>query len=145
MVQALLAPQPWGMNKTALCGLLIAAGVAAPAVPVMAQTSTTLVSSPVTVSNVYVQALSASSGGGTGSVSVTFRNESKVVVTEIVFELDVHGAPANEYRDVGKYAPGATVTHSFLDTSGSPDQQLKIAKVTFADGSTWPEGPGSIF
>jgi len=120
--------------------LLIAAGVAVTAAQVKAQTSTSHVSSPVTVSNVYVQALGASSGGGTGSVSVTFTNESKVVATEIVFELDVHGAPANEYHDVGKFAPGVSVTHSFLDTSGYPDQQLKIAKITFADGSTWYDG-----
>jgi hypothetical protein len=145
MAPAVRAPYTNDMNKTGLCGLLVAAGVAVTAAQAMAQTSTTLVSSPVAVSNVYVQALGASSGGGTGSVSVTFINESKVVATEIVFELDVHGAPANKYHDVGNFAPGVTVTHSFLDPSGSPDQQLKIAKITFADGSTWYDGLGGFF
>jgi hypothetical protein len=74
---------------------------------------------------------------GPGFVSVSFDNSSKTPVTEVVFELDVDGAYAGHFNDVGTFAPGVKIKHSYLTTSEAADQKLEVASVKFADGSVW--------
>lgn len=73
-----------------------------------------------------------------GIVSVKFTNQFATAATSVVFDLVGNdGGILAEYNDVGAYAPGVSFRHSFPDTHSDPQQRLQVAKVTFADGTTW--------
>jgi hypothetical protein len=71
-------------------------------------------------------------------VNITFANQSPLTATEIVFSLrDSGGRVINQYKDVGKYTQGQSVTHGFFDLHVPQRFQMSAVKVTFADGSVW--------
>jgi hypothetical protein len=114
--------------------------VGAPAIALASAGTTT---DPIAISHVGVQPADAGHGNGAGFVSVSFDNNSSQTATEIVFELDVDGAYSQQFDDVGSFAPGTKIRHAFQTDSSSADQQLKVAAVKFADGSTWVNDDGS--
>jgi hypothetical protein len=69
---------------------------------------------------------------------VTFTNTNPVTATEILFVLrDQSGRYVDQYKDVGKYAQGQSITHGFFDLQMTRQLQMKAEKATFADGSVW--------
>jgi hypothetical protein len=75
-----------------------------------------------------------------GLVTVAFTNQNASPATDIVFALESDGNVIDRYEDVGSYAKGETVRHSFQDIQIDNDQQLTVEKATFADGSVWSNG-----
>jgi len=105
--------------------------------PAIALADNALPSDPIAISNVNLQTNDGSDGFGSGFVSVEFQNTSHVNATEVAFELDVDGAKAGSFDDIGTFAPGVDVKHAFLNTSSNANAHLNIVKVKFADGSVW--------
>jgi hypothetical protein len=93
-------------------------------------------SAPIVVRDVNAQP-TGSENQGPGFLSVTFTNTSNVAANEVVFELDANGRYNRIIRDVGTFAPGVAIKHAYYDLSGASDQQVKVIKVQFNDGSTW--------
>jgi hypothetical protein len=108
--------------------------LAAPPMISLAGSATT---DPIAVTNVEVQPTAYSSG--TGFVSVSFTNTSNVTATEVVFELSSETS-FQRIHDVGRFAPGVQIRHAYLDYSRMPDQQVKVTRVDFADGTIWANG-----
>jgi hypothetical protein len=119
----------------------IAAAIAALTIlaggPAIALAATNFPTDPIVLSGVNVQAENETDGYAPGFVSMEFQNTSNVNAIEVIFELDVNGARVGRFRDIGSFAPGVTVRHAFLNSSTSPEAQLSVAKVKFADGSEW--------
>jgi hypothetical protein len=111
--------------------------------PAVALASAAPMSDPIAIGDIHVQPADGGHGNGAGFVSVAFDNTSSQVATEVVFELDVDGAYANHFDDVGSFTPGATVRHAFQTDSSEADQQLKVAAVKFADGTVWVNDSGN--
>jgi hypothetical protein len=105
--------------------------------PSIALADTNLSSDPIAINAVNVQPSGESDTVGAGFVYVEFQNTGNVNATQVVFELDVHGAKVGRFNDIGKFSPGVTIKHGFLNTCGDPNAQLKIVKVKLADGSVW--------
>jgi len=130
------------MNIKSTAATLGAAVILAGA-PAVALASAGTSSDPIAISDVQVQPADGGHGNGAGFVSVAFDNASSQTATEVVFELDVDGAYAENFNDVGNFTPGTTIKHAFQTDSSASDQQLKVAEVKFADGSTWVNDAGS--
>jgi len=83
---------------------------------------------------------------------VTFTNEGTVEADLIQFEIKL-GEERLLIRDVGKFAPGVTISHLFKRRGGNvvssplfaPAKfQCSVAAVHFSDGSVWsPQNPGT--
>jgi hypothetical protein len=77
-------------------------------------------------------------GSFAGMMNVTFTNTNPVAATEILFVLrDPSGRMVDQYRDVGKYPQGQSITHGFFDLQMTRQLEIKAEKATFADGSVW--------
>jgi hypothetical protein len=77
-------------------------------------------------------------GSFAGTMNVTFTNTNPVAATEILFVLrDPGGGVVDEYKDVGKYAQGRSITHGFFDLEMTRQLRIKAERATFADGSVW--------
>jgi hypothetical protein len=73
------------------------------------------------------------------AAQIAFTNEGSSAATEVVFALESEsGYVLDTYNDVGSFAPGVAVRHSFNDhNDASNGEQVVVAKATFADGSVW--------
>lgn len=67
---------------------------------------------------------------------ISFTNEYASPATEVVLVLYSGGVEAARYDDLGSFAKGVTIDHTFPD-SASGVQSVAVAKATFADGTTW--------
>jgi len=79
-------------------------------------------------------------------VSVSFVNNENVAATRVEFAVDRDGA-VKTFAAKGTYAPGTSVTTNLgNDTSIEPTENAKvsIAKVIFADGTTWTPATGRV-
>jgi hypothetical protein len=77
-------------------------------------------------------------GSFAGMMNVTFTNTNPVTATEIVFVLrEPGGRVIDQFKDVGKYPQGQTITHGFFDLQMTRQLEIKAEKATFADGSVW--------
>jgi hypothetical protein len=77
-------------------------------------------------------------GSFAGMMNVTFTNTNPATATEILFVLrDQGGRLIDQYKDVGKYVQGQSITHGFFDLQMTRQLQMKAEKATFADGSVW--------
>jgi hypothetical protein len=73
-----------------------------------------------------------------GMMYVTFTNTNPVTATQILFVLrDQGGGVVDQYKDVGTYAQGQSITHGFFDLKMTRQLQIKAERVTFSDGSVW--------
>jgi hypothetical protein len=103
---------------------------AAPTAPVLALAS----SAPIAVSDINFQTTNQQNPG---FLSLAFKNTSNVAASEVVFELDENGHYSRKIDDVGTFAPGVTIKHGYFDFSTASDQDVKVIKVQFVDGTTW--------
>jgi len=79
-------------------------------------------------------------------VSVSFVNNENVAATRVEFAVDRDGA-VKTFAAKGTYAPGTIVTTNLAnDTSIEPttDASISVAKVDFADGTTWTPATGRV-
>lgn len=122
------------ISRTMLAtSIVLAAPLAANAAPT--DSALALASSaPIVVSDINVQPTNQQNPG---FLSLAFKNTSNVAASEVVFELDANGRYNRQIDDVGTFAPGAIITHGYFDNSGASDQQVKVVKVQFADGTIW--------
>lgn len=114
----------------AIAAIVLFAG--APSITLAAQAAP----DPIVVS--HIDSTNVPGGTGPGFLSLSFENTSKVTATEITFEVS-SATSFRRTRDIGMFAPGVSVMHSYLGYSG-PDQMVRVAEVEFADGSVWADG-----
>jgi hypothetical protein len=121
----------------AIAAIVLIAG--APAITLAAESTP----DPIVVS--HIDSTNVPEGTGPGFLSLSFENTSKQTVTEVTFEVSGDRS-FRRIRDVGTFAPGVSIMHSYLGYSG-PDEMVRVAQVEFADGSVWADGqtsaPGS--
>jgi hypothetical protein len=76
-----------------------------------------------------------------GIVTVSFTNTNPVSATDIVFAVRGNkGRYIDAFEDVGTYAQGQAVRHTFtgvLTGNDSEQNKVEVEKATFADGSVW--------
>jgi hypothetical protein len=68
---------------------------------------------------------------------IAFTNEYSAAATRVVFLLEAHGAVVDRFDDVGTFAPGVLVRHSFPENDLGGDLSVVVASATFADGTNW--------
>ena len=113
----------------------LAATTIAAAAPAIASAQTT---APIAINSVQnIPALGYLNTFNPGLLSVAFQNTSDVPVTDVVFELDANGKYLDRYEDVGSFAKGVTIAHSFNNWETALNQRVAVAEVKFADGSVW--------
>jgi len=73
------------------------------------------------------------------AAEIAFTNQGTAAATDVVFALESDsGYVLDTYNDVGTFAPGVAVRHSFNDHNDATEgQQVVVAKATFADGTVW--------
>ena len=95
--------------------------------------------SPIRIDSVQIeQSYGVFGDFAAGLVSVAFTNTSAATATDVVFDLlGYDGALIAQYNDVGTFAQGVTVRHSFPDIHIDNDQQLQVGEAIFDDGTSW--------
>jgi len=99
-------------------------------------------SGPIQISNVTLY------GGNTsdindstiitpGSTAIAFTNQYKFPATEVVFALETHGYVVDRLDDVGSFASGVSIKHTFAENQAGSDVRVAVEKATFADGTVW--------
>jgi hypothetical protein len=71
------------------------------------------------------------------SAAITFTNQYNVPATEVVFALEAHGYVLSRLDDVGSFAPGVRIKHTFGENESALDLRVAVEKATFTDGSVW--------
>ena len=73
-----------------------------------------------------------------GFVRVAFTNERSVPATDVVFAVvNRHGATLETIHDRGTFSPGVEVDHTLSTLVSARGVHLAVARVRFADGSSW--------
>jgi hypothetical protein len=107
-------------------------------------------SNPIHVDDVQVTAQSTNDRGTMPiATRIAFTNEYSAAATHVVFLLEANGTVVDRFDDVGSFAPGVQVRHSFPERQSGGRFSVIVAAATFADGSTWqnqvvadvPRGP----
>ncbi len=78
-----------------------------------------------------------------GEVRFSFMNNRNVPATEVDFTLSSAGQDLGTYYDYGTFPKGVTIDNFFVTDETAHNQQIKIASVKFADGSTWTNEPAA--
>jgi len=73
------------------------------------------------------------------AAEIAFTNQGTATATDVVFALESDsGYVLDSYNDVGSFAPGVSIRHSFNDHNDPTEgQRVAVAKATFADGTVW--------
>jgi hypothetical protein len=81
-----------------------------------------------------------------GFAIISFTNQSAVKATDVVFALETHGYVSDRFNDVGSFAPGVAIHHSFPEIQPSDTMRVAVAEATFADGTVWknPDVPAPL-
>lgn len=129
-------------NTTARRAAHLAIGIGA-AVLLAATPQLALADAP-TATPVDVQAISVtpdsltSEGSEFGVVRVIFVDASSVAAREVVFQvIGPSGAVRQQIEDKGDFEPGATISHTFEVPGAQAGDEVQVAAVKYADGSTW--------
>jgi len=72
-----------------------------------------------------------------GSAVIAFTNQYNLPATEVVFALESNGFVADRFDDVGSFAKGVTIKHTFGENELNSQMRVAVEKATFADGSVW--------
>jgi hypothetical protein len=72
-----------------------------------------------------------------GFANISFTNQGTATATDVVFAIETHGFVVDRFNDVGSFAPGVTIHHSFPETQPTGNMRVAVAKATFADGVVW--------
>jgi len=132
------------MNKSILAVAAALLGIiAGAALPAFAGSA-----APVALDNVSIVAPDVQNQTGEaqfsayvpGIVDVTFHNTADVTATSVTFDVAVGGRKAGTLTDTGRFAPGVAIEHVFTNDTFAGNAHLSVARVTFADGTTWTPG-----
>jgi hypothetical protein len=124
--------------------VLAAAAALAVATPGLALAQS---SAPVQIDSTFIRpSFPVNAGITPGFAYVRFQNETNVPVTEVDFTLDAAGSPVENFKDDGHYTEGMPVEHrfNFLLGDAQHDQSIDVARVVFADGTTWTNGEQAV-
>jgi hypothetical protein len=95
-------------------------------------------SNPIHVDDVQVTTQSMNDRASVPiATRISFTNEYSAAATDVVFLLEANGAVVDRFDDVGSFAPGVQVRHSFPERQAGGRFRVIVAAATFADGSTW--------
>jgi len=99
-------------------------------------------SGPIQIDNVTVYGGSTSDTSGDnvttlGSTAVAFTNQYNFPATEVVFALETNGYVVDRIDDVGSFATGVTIKHTFGENEQNSNLRVAVEKATFADGTVW--------
>jgi hypothetical protein len=72
-----------------------------------------------------------------GSAAIAFTNRYDFPATEVVFALETQGYVVDRFDDVGTFAPGVTIRHSFGESRIDAGMRVAVEKAKFADGTVW--------
>jgi hypothetical protein len=72
-----------------------------------------------------------------GSTAIAFTNQYNFPATEVVFALETQGYVADRFDDVGSFATGVTIKHTFGERELNSEMRVAVEKATFADGTVW--------
>jgi hypothetical protein len=93
---------------------------------------------PIQIQNVHiVSRASTDKSSAPIAAQIAFANANSVPATEVVFAVESDGAVIDRLDDVGTFATGATIVHNFPYNDLATNPSVEVAKVVFADGSTW--------
>lgn len=81
---------------------------------------------------------------GPNTMQVQFVNRGDTAATAVEFQVDTFGAPVATVEDVGTFAKGAIVNHSFANIGG-PNSTVAVVDVKYADGSEWSANGQRLF
>ena len=93
--------------------------------------------SPIHLNNVDIVQAQVGYGYFPGSANISFTNDGNATATNVVFVLESNGDVLARYDDVGSFAAGTTINHSFPDAQNARGQQIAVLTATFADGTIW--------
>jgi hypothetical protein len=81
-----------------------------------------------------------------GFANISFTNQNALTATDVVFALETHGYVIERFNDVGSFAPGVAIHHSFPETQPDDTMRVAVAEATFADGTVWqnPDVPAPM-
>ena len=78
------------------------------------------------------------------SLEITFENQSNADATDVVFAVEANGY-SDRFNDVGSFAKGVQIHHSFPVNpfSVTANFGVQVVQVSFADGTVWqnPDAP----
>jgi hypothetical protein len=95
-------------------------------------------SDPIHIDDVQVTTQSINDRGAVPiATRIAFTNEYSAAATHVVFLLEANGAVVDRFDDVGSFAPGVRVRHSFPETRSGGAVSVVAAAATFADGTKW--------
>jgi hypothetical protein len=80
-----------------------------------------------------------------GLAVIAFTNQYNSPATEVVFVLENQGYVVDRIDDVGSFATGAAIKHTFGEDQSGSEMRVAVEKATFADGTVWvnPDVPQS--
>jgi hypothetical protein len=71
------------------------------------------------------------------SATIAFTNQNNLPATEVVFALETHGYVLRRLDDVGSFATGVSIKHTFGENESASDLRVAVERATFADGTVW--------
>jgi hypothetical protein len=112
-----------------------AAAILAAGAPALASAQTT---APVAVTGSSIFAENAGASiYQPGEVDFQFVNNRYVAATQVDFALSSGGQQLGVYHAYGTFSPGVKIDKVFRTDEVAPHQQISVASVKFADGTTW--------
>jgi hypothetical protein len=72
-----------------------------------------------------------------GSAVIAFTNRYNFPATDVVFALETHGYVLRRLDDVGSFATGVAIKHTFGENESASDLRVAVERATFADGTAW--------
>jgi hypothetical protein len=74
------------------------------------------------------------------SVEIAFKNEYSAPATDVVFLVEEYGQVVDRINDVGSFAQGVVIRHTFPESKPDGNYHVVVGSATFADGTTWKNG-----
>jgi hypothetical protein len=71
------------------------------------------------------------------ATQISFTNEYSASASDVVFLLESNGYVVDRFDDVGSFAPGVTVRHTFPESQPGGDFNVVVAAASFDDGTKW--------
>ena len=108
-------------------------------------------SGPIHIERVTAHGGDTTNGNGEnvytpGSAGIIFTNQYDFPATEVVFALETQGYIVDRFDDVGSFATGVTINHTFGESQINSGMRVAVEKATFADGTVWvnPDVPQAM-
>jgi hypothetical protein len=99
-------------------------------------------SGPIHINNVQVHGGNTTDANDStvivpGSTAIAFTNQYGFAATDVVFALENQGYVVDRFDDVGSFATGVTIDHTFAENQPNGAMRVAVEKATFADGTVW--------